>query len=122
MPLPLYGNGSNIRDWLHVDDHCRGIHKILTKGLPGEIYNVGGGTELSNLDITRKILNLMSADDSKIRFTEDRLGHDLRYSVKIDKISQKLDYVPIVKFEEGLRRTVDWYVENESWWRPLKVN
>ena len=122
LQVPVYGDGSNIRDWLHVDDHCQGIHKVLTKGTPGEIYNIGGGTELSNIDLTMQILELMNKDASSIRFVDDRLGHDLRYSVDIKKISENLGYAPQIKFAEGLRQTVEWYQRNESWWRPLKEN
>lgn len=120
LQVPVYGSGSNIRDWLHVDDHCRGIHQVLTQGRPGEIYNIGGGTELSNLDLTSKILELLDKDDTSIRHVEDRLGHDVRYSVDIGKISRELGYKPQVTFENGLRETVEWYQENELWWRPLK--
>lgn len=120
VKVPLYGDGLNVRDWLHVDDHCRGIHAVLTRGKAGEIYNIGGGTELSNAELTRKILELMGKDDSRIEYVEDRLGHDLRYSVDIAKISRELGYEPLVDLEVGLRQTVEWYQENEHWWRPLK--
>lgn len=120
LKVPIYGDGLNVRDWLHVDDHCRGIHAVLIRGKAGEIYNIGGGTELSNAELTRKILNLMDQDESRIEYVEDRLGHDLRYSVDITKISRELGYVPMVDLEAGLRETVEWYKENEEWWRPLK--
>jgi len=120
LKVPIYGGGSNVRDWLHVDDHCRGIHAVLTHGKAGEIYNIGGGTELTNMELTNKILSLMSRDNSSIEYVEDRLGHDLRYSVDITKISNELGYRPLVDLEQGLRATVEWYQENESWWRPLK--
>lgn len=118
--VPLYGDGLNVRDWLHVDDHCRGIHLVLTKGRAGEIYNIGGGRELSNLELTRKILAAMGSDESQIERVPDRLGHDRRYSVDIKKISEELGYAPKVDFETGLQETIDWYRANESWWRPLK--
>lgn len=118
--VPIYGDGANIRDWLHVDDHCRGVYAVLMRGAAGEIYNIGGGTELTNMELARKILNLMGKDDSSIEYVEDRLGHDFRYSVDIKKISNELGYSPSVDLEAGLRETVDWYKENESWWRPLK--
>ena len=118
--VPLYGNGANIRDWLHVDDHCRGIHAVLTRGSAGEIYNIGGGTELTNLELTHEILRLMGKDESSIEYVKDRLGHDFRYSVDISKISKELNYMPIVELERGLKATVEWYKDNESWWRPLK--
>ncbi len=120
LKIPVYGTGTNIRDWLHVDDHCIGIHTVLTKGSAGEIYNIGGGTELSNLELTHKILSLMNKDESIIEFVEDRLGHDSRYSVDISKISEKLQYQPSIDFENGLMETVNWYIENEKWWRGLK--
>ena len=118
--IPVYGSGRNVRDWLHVDDHCLGIYLALTKGKAGEIYNIGGGTELTNSQLTSKILDLMGKDESLINYVEDRKGHDLRYSVDISKISRELGYVPQVNWEIGLKETIDWYIENEAWWRPLK--
>ena len=119
--VPLYGNGLNIRDWLHVDDHCRGIHAVLNKGKSGQIYNIGGGRELNNRELTDTILALMGKDSTSIEYVEDRLGHDLRYSVSHEKISRELGYEPQVTFEQGLLETINWYKENESWWRPLKI-
>jgi dTDP-glucose 4,6-dehydratase len=118
--VPLYGDGLNVRDWLFVDDHCRGILLVLDRGRPGEIYNIGGGTELANVAITRSLLELCGADESMIQPVEDRLGHDRRYCVDWTKIREELGYRPEVDFEEGLARTVKWYRENEPWWRPLK--
>jgi dTDP-glucose 4,6-dehydratase len=118
--VPLYGAGTNVRDWLHVDDHCRGIHLVLTKGRAGEVYNIGGGRELNNFELTKMILTAMGADESSIERVPDRLGHDLRYSVDITKITQELGYQPLVDFESGLQSTIDWYRANEAWWRPLK--
>jgi dTDP-glucose 4,6-dehydratase len=118
--VPVYGSGLNVRDWLHVDDHCRGIHLALTKGKAGEIYNIGGGTELNNLELTDKILNIMGKGQESIEYVEDRKGHDLRYSVDITKISNELGYVPQVDWEVGLEETINWYQKNEAWWRPLK--
>ncbi len=120
MRLPLYGNGLNVRDWLHVDDHCSGIFSVLTHGRSGEVYNIGGGTELTNLELTRRILELMEKDSSFIERVPDRLGHDIRYSVNTDKISTELGYSPKVDWEIGIAKTVDWYRENEAWWRKLK--
>jgi dTDP-glucose 4,6-dehydratase len=120
--VPVYGSGINVRDWLHVDDHCRGIHLALTQGKSGEIYNIGGGRELNNLEITDLILTAMDADKSSIEFVEDRKGHDLRYSVDWSKINRELGYEPKVSFEEGLAQTVNWYKSNEAWWKPLKKN
>lgn len=119
--VPVYGTGLNTRDWLHVDDHCLGIYLALTKGKAGEIYNIGGGTELTNIELTKRILVLMDKDDSFIEHIEDRKGHDLRYSVNISKIEQELGYKPQVDWEKGLKQTVDWYLANEAWWRPLKT-
>ena len=118
--VPLYGKGLNVRDWLHVDDHCRGIHAVLTKGKSGNVYNIGGGRELTNRELTEVILSKMGRDESSIEYVQDRLGHDLRYSVSHEKISKELGYQPQVKFEEGIEETIDWYRRNESWWRPLK--
>jgi len=117
--VPVYGSGLNVRDWLHVDDHCYGIYLALTKGKAGEIYNIGGGTELTNIELTRKVLDLLGKDDSSIEYVEDRKGHDLRYSVDISKITRELGYKPQIKWENGLRDTVAWYLANEAWWRPL---
>ena len=119
--VPVYGNGLNVRDWLHVDDHCQGIHLALTKGKSGEVYNIGGGTELNNLELTNQILEIMNKDQSSIEFVEDRKGHDQRYSVDISKISKELGYEPKISWRKGLLETVNWYQENEAWWRPLKL-
>ena len=118
--VPVYGNGENVRDWLHVDDHCRAIYAVLTKGVSGEIYNIGGGRELSNNEITDLILAHMGADESSIEYVEDRKGHDLRYSVDWNKIKTELGYEPQVSFEQGLSETIEWYKNNPQWWQPLK--
>jgi dTDP-glucose 4,6-dehydratase len=118
--VPLYGNGLNVRDWLHVDDHCRGIALALTKGRAGEVYNIGGGTELTNVELTHKILKVMGVGEEFIQPVEDRKGHDLRYSVDISKINKELGYSPQVNFEEGLEQTVNWYKNNDAWWRKHK--
>ena len=118
--VPLYGNGLNVRDWLHVDDHCLGIFAVLTAGKPGNIYNIGGGRELTNRELTDLILRKFGRDESSIEYVADRLGHDLRYSVSHGKITQELGYQPKIRFEEGLEQTIEWYKNNESWWRPLK--
>ena len=120
LKVNIYGSGTNVRDWLHVDDNCRGIHAVLTRGRAGEIYNVGGGTELSNVGLTNRILSVLEKSEESINYVEDRLGHDLRYSVDITKISNELGYKPTVDFETGLKETIGWYRENEMWWRPLK--
>jgi dTDP-glucose 4,6-dehydratase len=118
--VPLYGNGLNVRDWLHVDDHCRGIALALTKGKSGEVYNIGGGTELTNVELTHKILLAMGVGKEFIQPVEDRKGHDLRYSVDITKIKTQLGYSPQVNFEEGLAQTINWYKNNEAWWKKHK--
>jgi dTDP-glucose 4,6-dehydratase len=118
--VPLYGNGLNVRDWLHVDDHCRGIALALTKGRAGEVYNIGGGTELTNVELTHKILEAMGVGEEFIQPVEDRKGHDLRYSVDISKINKELGYAPQVNFEDGLAQTINWYKNNEAWWKKHK--
>jgi dTDP-glucose 4,6-dehydratase len=118
--VPVYGTGENVRDWLHVDDHCRGIYSVLMNGRSGEVYNIGGGRELTNNEITSLILEAMGADESSIEYVEDRKGHDLRYSIDWSKINRELGYEPQVKFEDGLRETIQWYRDNEAWWKPLK--
>lgn len=118
--VPLYGDGQNIRDWLFVDDHCRGILAVLEGGRAGEIYNIGGGTELTNEELTTRLLDLCGYSDSMIEPTTDRLGHDRRYSVDWSKIKNELGYEPQMSFDEGLAYTVKWYHDNEAWWRPLK--
>ena len=118
--VPLYGDGRNVRDWLHVDDHCRGIHLVVAGGRTGEVYNIGGGTELSNRDLTAKLLEASGAGWERVVQVEDRKGHDLRYSVDISKIRSELGYAPLVPFEQGLAETVQWYASNRGWWEPLK--
>jgi dTDP-glucose 4,6-dehydratase len=119
--VPLYGDGLNIRDWLHVDDHCNGIQLVVEGGRAGEVYNIGGGTELTNHELTGLLLSAMDADWSSVERVTDRKGHDRRYSVDITKISTELGYAPRVPFEEGLARTVAWYRDNRNWWEPLKA-
>jgi dTDP-glucose 4,6-dehydratase len=118
--VPLYGEGANIRDWLHVDDHCRAIHLVLHGGRPGEIYNIGGGTELSNKELTGLLLEATGAGWERVKQVPDRLGHDLRYSVNIGKIQRELGYRPDIPFEQGLAETVAWYSSRRDWWEPLK--
>jgi dTDP-glucose 4,6-dehydratase len=120
LQIPIYGDGQNIRDWLHVEDHCRGILLALEKGKAGETYNIGGRNERKNIDIARGILALMGKDDSSIRYVEDRLGHDRRYAIDADKIRNELGWEPRHTFDTGLPATVAWYKANEAWWRPLK--
>ena len=120
--VPLYGDGLNIRDWLHVDDHCQGIMLVMEGGRAGEVYNIGGGTELTNRELTTRLLSLCGYGEEMVQPVEDRLGHDRRYSVDCTKIREELGYVPRVPFEQGLADTVAWYKANEAWWRPLKAN
>ena len=117
--VPVYGDGKNVRDWLHVDDHCLGIFKALKKGKSGEVYNIGGGQELSNLEITNLILKSMGKNSDSIEHVEDRKGHDFRYSVNCEKAKKELGYEPKIDFSTGLLKTIDWYKNNEKWWRPL---
>ena len=119
-PVPLYGDGSNVRDWLHVDDHCRAIHLVLEQGRSGDVYNIGGGTELSNKELTGLLLDACGADWSSVEHVEDRLGHDLRYSLDITKIRTELGYEPAVGFDTGLAETIAWYRDNAAWWEPLR--
>jgi dTDP-glucose 4,6-dehydratase len=118
--VPLYGDGLNVRDWLHVDDHCRGIALVIEKGEPGQPYNIGGGLELNNREITERVLASMGADWSMVTPVEDRKGHDRRYSVDDSKL-RALGYEPQHKFDDGLAETIAWYTANEAWWRPLQA-
>ncbi|GAB4049588.1 dTDP-glucose 4,6-dehydratase [Catellatospora paridis] len=118
--VPLYGDGLNIRDWLHVSDHCNGIQLALTKGRAGEVYHIGGGTELTNRELTEMLLAATGRTWDAVRPVEDRKGHDRRYSLSIEKIRNELGYEPQVSLDEGLARTVAWYRDNRSWWEPLK--
>ena len=120
VKLPIYGHGTNIRDWLHVSDHCQGIEKALKHGKPGEIYNIGGGTELTNIQITKKILDYFGLTEDSINYVEDRQGHDLRYSVDCSKAERELNYKPEVPFETGILETIKWYEDNSEWWKPLR--
>jgi dTDP-glucose 4,6-dehydratase len=118
--IPLYGDGLNVRDWLHVDDHCWGIQLVAESGRPGEIYNIGGGTELTNLELTHRLLAAFGVGEEMIELVEDRKAHDRRYSVDITKITNELGYRPLMSFDEGLANTIEWYRSNRSWWEPLK--
>ncbi|WPB88508.1 dTDP-glucose 4,6-dehydratase [Streptomyces malaysiensis] len=120
--VPLYGDGANVRDWLHVEDHCRGVALVAERGLAGEVYNIGGGTELANRELMGILLEMLGADWSMVRKVPDREGHDRRYSLDITKISGELGYQPTVSFEEGLADTVKWYAERRDWWESLKVS
>lgn len=119
QPVPVYGQGVNVRDWLHVEDHCRAIEAILLRGTVGETYCVGGDEEWKNIDVAKKVLELMDAPLSRITFVEDRKGHDLRYAIDSSKIQRELGWKPQWTFDSGLRSTIDWFKANESWWRAL---
>ena len=119
IPVPLYGDGQNVRDWLHVDDHCRAVDLLIDQGTPGEVYNIGGGNHVKNVDLTHRILALVGKPDSLIKPVADRPGHDRRYSLDTAKL-QSLGWRPRESFEEGLAKTVTWYRDNERWWRPIK--
>jgi dTDP-glucose 4,6-dehydratase len=119
MPVPLYGEGLNIRDWIHVLDHCRGVDTAIERGKPGEVYNIGGGNEVRNVDLTRMLLRLAERPESLIKKVQDRQGHDLRYSLDTTKL-RALGWQPQIAFEQGLNETVRWYRDNEWWWRPIK--
>ncbi len=118
-PLPVYGKGENVRDWLYVEDHCRAIDLILYKGRDGEVYNVGGHNEMRNLDIVRLICRELGKPESLIEFVRDRKGHDRRYAIDPSKISRELGWVPEVSFREGLRKTIRWYLDNRNWWETI---
>lgn len=119
MKVPVYGSGLNIRDWIYVDDHCCGIDFVQNHGHSGEIYNIGGGSELTNLEITHRILKMLGKDDSMIRYVEDRKGHDLRYSLDCTKL-KGMGWKPEFDFDTALEHTVKWYMVNRWWWEPLK--
>ncbi len=119
-PLPLYGDGKQIRDWLYVEDHCAGVEAVLRRGRPGEIYNIGGGHEVENIEVVERIIELTGANPALLQHVEDRPGHDRRYSLNCEKAKRELGWEPIVPFAEGLTQTVAWYRENRPWWEPIK--
>ncbi|MDF2082839.1 dTDP-glucose 4,6-dehydratase [Bacillus pseudomycoides] len=118
--LPVYGTGRNIRDWLHVYDHCTAIDLVLHKGRKGEIYNIGGNNEKRNIEIVELIIEQLDTSKEKISFVKDRLGHDWRYAIDAEKIKKVLGWKPVYTFEIGLQETIQWYIHNENWWSPLK--
>jgi len=118
--VPLYGDGLNVRDWIHVKDHCTAIDLVLHKGIIGEMYCVGGGNEVSNIDLTKKIIEYMGQGEDMIEYVKDRPGHDRRYAVRHYKITAELGWRPEYSFDEGLKQTIDWYRENEEWWRRVR--
>lgn len=118
--LPIYGDGNQIREWIHVDDHCRGVVTVLNNGKPSEIYNIAGTDEFKNIELARKILGYFDIkEEEAFDFVEDRKGHDIRYSLTGNKMRTELGFEPKISFENGLRETIEWYISNESWWRPL---
>ena len=118
--LPVYGDGRQVRNWLYVEDFCRGIHTVLEKGKPGEAYNVGGPDECENIEVVKRVIELTGADESLIEYVKDRPGHDRRYSLSSEKLKRDLGWEAEVHFAEGLERTVEWYRENEDWWGPIR--
>lgn len=118
--VPVYGDGLNVRDWLYVYDHCEAIDIVLHQGKVGEVYNIGGHNEKTNLEITHLILDAMGKDESSIKYVEDRLGHDRRYAIANDKITSELGWAPSITFEEGIKLTIDWYLKNQDWIKSIE--
>jgi dTDP-glucose 4,6-dehydratase len=118
-PLPVYGDGQNVRDWLYVEDHCRAIDLIIHKGTVGEVYNVGGHNEMKNLDIVKLICKTLDKPESLIHFVKDRKGHDRRYAIDPTKIHNELGWLPETKFVDGIKKTIQWYLDHEDWWQPI---
>lgn len=118
-PLPVYGDGQNVRDWLYVEDHCRAIDLILQKGRVGEVYNVGGHNEMKNIDIVKLICKALGKPESLINYVKDRKGHDRRYAIDPAKIHRELGWLPETKFADGIEKTIKWYLEHEDWWQPI---
>lgn len=119
MKVPIYGSGRNVRDWIYVLDHCKALSLVIDDGKPGEIYNISSGNELENIVLVRKILEIMGKDDELIEFVEDRPGHDIRYSINSSKIRRELGWKPEYDLDYALEYTVNWYIDNEWWWRPI---
>ena len=119
--VPLYGDGLNVRDWIHVDDHCEAILAVLDGAAPGSVYNIGGNCELRNIEIARRILSHLGHDESMIEYVKDRPGHDRRYAMDIRRIGDELGWRPRIGFDRGIVETIDWYVNNEAWWRSIKT-
>jgi len=118
-PLPVYGDGRNVRDWIHVEDHCRAIFSVLLEGKPGEVYNIGGDGELENIEVVKMILAQLGKPESLIRHVTDRLGHDRRYAIDSSKTQKTLNWKPLHRPEQGIRETIDWYIAHRAWWEPL---
>jgi len=119
-PVPVYGDGKQVRDWIYVEDHCRAIDLVVEKGRPGEIYNVGASVERQNIDVIKLVLDLLEKPHSLIRFVGDRPAHDRRYGLDSSKIRLELQWKPNVMFEDGLKKTVDWYLRNKAWWQKVR--
>jgi len=120
LSLPVYGDGSNVRDWIHVDDHCRALLRVLEEGTAGEVYNIGGRGEASNLEVVRRILSILGVSEDKIEFVKDRPGHDFRYAIDCSKLERGLEWTPKVDFKEGLAATVAWYRDHQLWWERIR--
>lgn len=118
-PLPVYGDGKNVRDWLYVEDHCKAIDLILEHGKVGEVYNIGGHNEMANIDIVKLICKELGKSESLIHYVTDRKGHDRRYAIDPSKIHGELGWLPETKFADGIVKTIHWYLENENWWKPI---
>ncbi len=118
-PLPVYGEGLNVRDWLYVEDHCKAVDLVVRKGRIGEVYNIGGHNEMRNIDIVRLIIKELGKSEDLITYVTDRKGHDLRYAIDPTKIHNELGWLPETKFQDGIKKTIQWYLENQSWWEPI---
>ncbi len=118
--VPVYGDGMNVRDWIHVTDHCRAVLTVLENGQPGEVYNIGGNSERANIEITKLLIQLLGKDESMMEFVPDRLGHDRRYAIDASKIKNELSWEPQIDFTQGLQETIQWYIDNQSWWQAIK--
>ena len=118
-PIPVYGTGENVRDWLYVDDHCKAIDLILHQGRVGEVYNIGGHNEMSNIDVVKTICNRLGKSHSSIAYVTDRKGHDMRYAIDSTKIQNELGWFPETRFSEGIQKTIQWYLENKDWWEAI---
>jgi dTDP-glucose 4,6-dehydratase len=120
--LPVYGSGGNIREWIHVDDNCMALDKILAGGISGQVYNIGSGVELSNLELTNVLLDSFGKDETEISFVKDRLGHDARYSLDSSKVQKEFGFTPRIRFIEGIDSTIHWYLKNEDWWKTKIIH
>lgn len=118
-PLPVYGKGENVRDWLYVEDHCAAIDLVMRKGRVGEVYNIGGHNEKSNLEVVKTILKQLEKAESLITYVTDRPGHDMRYAIDPTKIHNELGWLPQTKFEDGIKQTIDWYLTHKEWWQNI---